>query len=436
MIIKKLTKAGLIGICFFLTCIFVQAQSIGDKLSPWAPGMLDLHHIQTGRGDAAFYIFPDGTTMVVDAGDMSESSARVVSPRNTVLVPDDSKTAGEWIVDYIRSFHPKGNEGVLDYALLTHFHDDHIGEIDHTSKDSKWGDYKITGISEVGEHIPVRKLVDRGYPDYNIPVDMKSPEFKAAMLAKKNHYDSTAVYTMENYLKFIEAQSEKRGLKAEMIAPGSDQQFVLNYHNTDYPGFTIRNMYGSGTAWTGWEDKTFPLFADKNRMPGENSLSIGIRISYGAFDYFTGGDIAGNDGFGRDDIHSVEAKVAPVVGPVDVATLNHHGNRDSQSAYFVRTIRPRVWIQQVWSSDHPGDDVLRRIMSEDLYPGERYLFATAMLEANKLVLGGKVDQAYQSMEGHVVVRVLEGGDEYMIYVLDETSPERRIKKMFGPIQSR
>ncbi len=35
--------------------------------------MLDLHHINTGSGNAAFYIFPDGTTFLVDAGEISEA---------------------------------------------------------------------------------------------------------------------------------------------------------------------------------------------------------------------------------------------------------------------------------------------------------------------------------------------------------------------------
>ena len=45
-------------------------EQINQKLSPWTEGMLDLHHINTGRGDAAFHIFPDGTTMLLDAGEL------------------------------------------------------------------------------------------------------------------------------------------------------------------------------------------------------------------------------------------------------------------------------------------------------------------------------------------------------------------------------
>ena len=32
------------------------------------PGTLDIHHISTGRGNATFFVLPDGTTLLVDAG--------------------------------------------------------------------------------------------------------------------------------------------------------------------------------------------------------------------------------------------------------------------------------------------------------------------------------------------------------------------------------
>ena len=40
-----------------------RAEVVGEPLPPWSPGTLDIHHI-----NAAFFLFPDGTTMLVDAG--------------------------------------------------------------------------------------------------------------------------------------------------------------------------------------------------------------------------------------------------------------------------------------------------------------------------------------------------------------------------------
>ena len=46
--------------------LWVVAQ--GQPLPPWTRGTLDIHQLSTGRGNAAFFIFPDGTTMLFDAG--------------------------------------------------------------------------------------------------------------------------------------------------------------------------------------------------------------------------------------------------------------------------------------------------------------------------------------------------------------------------------
>src|SRR4051812_35873687 len=98
----------------------------GRALPAWQEGYMDLHHINTGRGNAAFYILPDGTTMIVDAGELDPTAARTTSPRNAVIRPNDSKRPYEWITDYIRQFAPP-KTAVIDYALITHFHDDHFG---------------------------------------------------------------------------------------------------------------------------------------------------------------------------------------------------------------------------------------------------------------------------------------------------------------------
>src|SRR3982751_5189516 len=60
---------------------------VGRPLPAWQKGYLDLHHINTGRGNAAFYIFPDGTTMLLDAGELDPSSPRTTSKRNTPIRP-------------------------------------------------------------------------------------------------------------------------------------------------------------------------------------------------------------------------------------------------------------------------------------------------------------------------------------------------------------
>ena len=193
--------------------------------------------------------------------------------------------------------------------------------------------------------------------------------------------------------------------------------------------------------WTGQDSSAIEHFppvdtTNRNTIPDENSLSLAITINYGAFTYYTGGDNPGNIFTGDNPLRDVETPIAKAIGEVDIATMDHHGNRDSHNEYNVKTLRPRIWIQQTWSSDHPGHEVLRRITSEYLYPGPRDLFATNMLEANKLVIGPALDRAYKSMDGHIVLRVLPGGDTYYVIILDDENEVNEIKAVHGPYQTK
>jgi glyoxylase-like metal-dependent hydrolase (beta-lactamase superfamily II) len=98
------------------------AEDVGQEIPPWSPGTLDIHQISTGRGNAGLYIFPDGTTLLVDAGELPKKTERHTPDR-----PDGTCTAGGWITRYIRHALRHDPKPALDYALLTHFHDDHMG---------------------------------------------------------------------------------------------------------------------------------------------------------------------------------------------------------------------------------------------------------------------------------------------------------------------
>ena len=422
MIKKHLFRIVSISALFLLFSVFAAGQP--DELQPWEEGCLDIHHISTGRGNAAFIVFPDGTSLVVDCGDMSETHPRVLSKRNAPAVPDNSRTPPQWVADYIYQFHPKGKNAVIDYALITHFHDDHFGEIDPTKRRHAQGGYVLTGITELGTIIPVKTLIDRGY---DFPVDFRDRETQIKLELDTDPYSMLG--TLQEYWKFTCYQAKTNGLVYEKFKVGSVSQIRLRHDSKRFASFRVKNLFANGEICTDVPDRNFQL-VKQGEYHGENELSAGIRISYGEFDYYTGGDIGGIDEHGQNDLNSMETKAAPVIGPVDVATLNHHGNRSSLNSFFVSCLRSRVWIQQGWSSDHPGMDVLRRIMSRELYPDERDLFAIAMLEANRLVIGPLIDRSCQSQSGHIVVRVYQGGDRYSVFVLNDKTLAREVLAKF------
>src|SRR5260370_26279884 len=87
-------------------------QHPGETLNPWSPGTLDIHQIQTGRGNAAFLIFPDATTLLVDAGTVPDRPGLELGP----VRPDSSRTPGQWIAQYLQDFSPRAPAS-LAYVL-------------------------------------------------------------------------------------------------------------------------------------------------------------------------------------------------------------------------------------------------------------------------------------------------------------------------------
>lgn len=422
--------------CSFIhIAILLNAQQfqVGTNLPNWQKGMMDIHHISTGRGNAAFCVLPDGTTLLIDAGELSPLDARTFTQRNATLKPDSSRKPYEWIVHYVNQITGNLISG-LDYALITHFHDDHFGAWYPDAPLSSSGTFRLTGITGVAEKLKIKTLIDRGFPTYDFPYSLRNDA---------SQYGGGEIEfgkTMSNYFQFLEVK-QREGMQVCSLKAGSRSQIHLNYSPNEFPDFFIQNIKSNQWIWTGNDSSVatpFPVYKknDRKTWPDENSLSLAIAIHYGPFVYYTGGDNPGmlfpGDPLWRD----VETPIAKVVGEVDVATMDHHGNRDAVNELMVKTLRPGVWIGQSWSSDHPGHEVLVRMTSPYLYPEKRDLFATAMLEANRLVIGPLIDRAYKSQQGHIVVRVAPGGGSYFVIVLDDEQLTMPVKSIHGPYQAK
>jgi beta-lactamase superfamily II metal-dependent hydrolase len=381
---------------------------VGDQLPLWKEGYLDIHHINTGKGECAFFMLPDGTTLLVDAGATARPKPRVTDPK-----PDGSRTPGEWISRYILHFLQNRPEKKLNYILLTHFHDDHIGGTYSGVKPSESGNFILSGITEVGTAVPFDKIVDSNWPGYDYPKPFKGEN-------------------IDNYIRFVKWNIEQKGARAEQFRVGVNDQFTLLHNPAKYPGFEIRNLASNGQVWTGVGNNVrnhFPPLESlpENQYPGENACSSAFRLSYGKFDYFNGGDITtGAPGSWQD----IETPVGLVTGPVEVCIANHHAFYDAMSALFLQAVRPRVHIILVWAPSQPSPSVLARMMSTWTYPGPRDIFATNTMEETRVVSGRM--ENLQSQQGHIVVRVSPGGEEYMIYILDDSAEKFKVTAIHGP----
>ncbi|HZF65631.1 MAG TPA: hypothetical protein VEZ55_14150, partial [Chitinophagaceae bacterium] len=386
------------------------------------------------RGNAALYVLPDGTTMLFDAGEIPPTDPRVFTPRNAGIKPDSSRKPYEWIVHYIRQVAPGKQKAVIDYALISHFHDDHFGAWYPSAPVSSSGKYVLTGITGVADMITVKNLVDRGHPNYTYPYDMKLHAARYA--GGELEFEKT----MDNYFAFLAVQ-QQRGMKTASLQVGERNQLKMLYDANSFPTFHVQPVKCNGKIWSGRGTEIFEHFAgydsaDSRTWPDENSLSLALTFQYGDFTYYTGGDNPGNIFYGDAAWRDVETPIAKAIGEVDVATMDHHGNRDAVNEFMVRTLKPRIWIGQSWSADHPGHEVLIRMTTPHLYAGPRDLFSTNMLAANKHVIGGLIDRAYKSQQGHVLVRVLPGGKQYYVIILDDNQPELKVREVFGPYTSK
>ena len=385
-------------ICILLMSLLPsKAQSSAEYLPQWQEGWMDIHTIATGKGDSSFLILPDGTTMLIDAGDVT--GGRFKAP----ALPNDSKRPGEWIAEYIKHFS-KGlpHPGTVDYFWLTHFHSDHMGARTARREGPHYG---ICGVMEVGEHLHFGYIIDRGYPDYDYP--------SAEAVAK-------ASYTLPDYIKFVEYHRDNYGTQPEKFMVGSTRQFTLLNDPKPYKkSFEIWNVACNLEVAQSRNGKTVKMYQDRLDVIDENALSGAVLVSYGPFSYFNGGDLGGSPVGERD----LETAVADRIGQVTVINANHHGWKDTCNPYFMWVTRPDVILIPASHINHPWRETVRRIYDPQM-PGKKQMFCTC--DAAREQVGEELWKNVQQYFGHIVVRVYEGGHSYQIFVLDAATGNHEV----------
>lgn len=397
----------------FVSALLVSACGGADVLAPWREGYLDIHQISTGRGNATFMILPDGTTMMVDMGDLGDTShfRQEVMP----AVPSSEKSPAEWVARYVRHFSkPLCNDGRIDMMLITHYDSDHIG-----APGTK-------GVSELDSLLHIEKIVDRGY-------DYPTPEQALAMNG----------WTLPGYLKTMESRAA-RELGYEKFVVGSDSQFAMIHQPRK--DFKIRNIYANGHLWTGDGLRDIVIgegdeYEENLKAMNENRLSCTINISYGDFDYHSGGDIQGSSVNSTRPWRNVEKFVGEFIGETDVVLANHHAYSDAMYEPFLKAVTPQVCILPVWDYYHPQPSTLYNMLRggiDDDHPAVRdsvnYVFSAGIVGSNleRLASDGQLIMP----DGHVVVRVYEGGDRFQVFVLNDRSTDYEILYRTPMLESR
>ena len=384
-----------------------------EALPPWKPGVLEIHQIATNRGNSTLLILPDGTTLMVDAGAIYGTT-----PYLSDLLPSSQHRPGEWIGRYVKRRLDASGLSTIDTFLLTHLHGDHVGYLAPDCPLSPDGSYRLTGVSDVAAIVPIRRFIDRGWPDYTYPVP-------------------AAADFQKNYRAFLQAQV-KSGKTVERFRAGFTQQLGLQHNPAQYSGFEIRNLIANGKVWTGIGNQTRDLFPELSTLkpadyPVENPCSCAIRLRYGRFGYYTGGDLTNDTNYGRDPWRDSESAAAEVCGPVSVAVTNHHGYFNANGDRYVRALKPQIFVIPTWDSAHPTVNVLNTLYSKAIYPGNRDIFATSVKQENRIA--NKKTDDLKSRAGHIVVRVEPGGATFGAHILSNADERDTVIASFGPYTS-
>ncbi|MBL1408725.1 ComEC/Rec2 family competence protein [Sphingobacterium faecale] len=383
---------------------------IGKPLPHWQDGCLDIHAINTGRGESTFFIFPDGTTMLIDAAGSTIPATAPIPP--PLQRPNALVSPGTVVANYVKHFAlPIANK--INYVMLSHFDPDHMGSYETSLPFHKSGKFQMVGITEFGAQVSFDKIIDRGYPDYNFPVDM------------------TADPRISNYINFVDWSKKAYGATAEQFAVGRNDQILLQRKPNAYSNFEIQNICSNGVVWTGKGTDTKNTFPSGDIVAAakgsENIFSIGIVLRYGKFNYFTAGDLQFN-GSSEHSWKDIESPVAAVVPQVDMMKASHHATANCNSEKLLQKLSPHSIVIQPWRDVHPNLETVNRMIAAN---NNVQIFSTNMTEANKLRFGDNLKKL-KSFQGHIVARISPGGDQYTIYILDDNDENYNVKEVFGP----
>ncbi|MEO6037414.1 MAG: MBL fold metallo-hydrolase [Saprospiraceae bacterium] len=314
---------------------------------------LEIHQISVGQGDA-------GLIVVRDTAKMRAALAkypRVVIPADrllwlklamdsTVVLKGTIKKivlidagAGAEQGNKIDKYLTKIGADSLDYTVLSHYHIDHFGGF--------------------------KQLLDKGW----------APK--------------TAAYDRGNDRV---SPRPKTGCHKGYINPLADNGVVRRAARADATDINLDSLGGNKIQLTCVISNGSTLGVDPNdhaNWPGgndENDYSVGWLVQYGAFRFYTGGDLNGL----LSKKHAFETNLADSLithdgsvftsftgmamdkGHVCSMKLNHHGGRESTSDYFLSVLRPTtVLVSCGYSTSyyHPRIEVLKVL---DSRTGERW----------------------------------------------------------------
>ncbi len=238
------------------------------------------------------------------------------------------------------------------FTFLSHFHDDHQG-----------------GLDEVLSALPFTTAYDRG--DVNRPTGTAVNNYLAAAGARRTQISVGTIYALGG-------------------------------------GATVQCLCANGSVMGG-------AFVDPTASAQEeNSRSVALRLVYGQFSMWLGGDLTG----GGNSTADVEDPATLACGDVDVYKMNHHGSNTSTSVDLVTRLSPELAVVSCGTGNsfgHPTSSIVNRLNQA---AAARMLLSTTTGSASTIGFGVAGDIRIDT-DGKRYRATAQNGD-FLDFFCDET----------------
>ena len=233
---------------------------------------LRIYFIDVEGGQATLVVTPAGESLLIDAG--------------------YGRTSRD--PDRIMAAMREAGVGRIDYLLVTHFHNDHVG-----------------GVPELASRVPIGTFVDYGGP-------LGTP-YGADRLTMRAFALYEPVRNQGRHLSPSPADRlPLRGVEATVVSAGG-------------------RLLSAPLAGAGQPNGACSPSSSPSDDGTENFRSLGILLNYGAFRVLALGDLSGE---------TLAGLVCPtnLIGAVSAYLIAHHGDYDSNNPAVYAAIEPRVAV--------------------------------------------------------------------------------------------
>jgi competence protein ComEC len=256
--------------CTVIVVGLVFAAAVSAKPRANSPKPLQIYFVDVEGGQATLFVTPAGQSLLIDTG-----------------WPDN----GGRDADRIAAAAKDAGISKLDFVLITHYHDDHVG-----------------GVPQLAAKIPIGTFIDHGPP-------REMPGVAALFNA---------------YMQVLDTRKYRR-----IVAKPGDQLPIEGVHAeiVSSDGAVIdKPVAGAGQANAACAASE-PHAADQT----ENARSLGTLVSFGKLRILDLGDLTWDKEM---------QLMCPTnkLGHIDIYVVSHHGWNESGSPALVDGIAPRVAI--------------------------------------------------------------------------------------------